>query len=102
SLRAPWYSMPSFHRHLRLQPRVYTMRIPIKLALPFVLSLAVVSCARENPVTPIASTAATGSPSFVVALNDARIPAPGSEAASVSAEDKARFDRAAGRVSPLA
>lgn len=62
------------------------MRSFLKLSLPFLLSLAFVSCSRENPMTPLSSA---GTPSA---------------AANVSAEDRAGFDRAMSRAkaSPLA
>jgi len=55
-----------------------------KLTLPFLLSLLVVSCSRENPVTPLSSGP--------------------SAASGISAEDRAGFDRAMNRAtaSPVA
>jgi len=60
------------------------MRMLTKLTLPFLLSLLVVSCSRENPVTPLSSGP--------------------SAASGISAEDRAGFDRAMNRAtaSPVA
>jgi len=59
------------------------MRAHIKLAIPFLLILAAGGCARQNPMTPIASAPSSTSNAFVAA----------------TPEDQADFARLAGRSS---
>jgi PAP2 superfamily protein len=65
------------------------MRMHLKILLPFLLMLAAGGCGRENLLTPTRQIS-SGSADLVV-LN---LPAPGSEAASISPTDRAAFDRA--------
>src|SRR5437870_3665956 len=73
---------------------IHAMRIHL-MAVLLLLTLALTSCARQNPVSPSASNhPVTTFDTFVTA--GASLPEPGLEASSLTPEDRARFERLAG------